>query len=126
MSVNKFLIGGTVGLIATILVASVFFQSSPLLWFVDTSPVYLFLRSVMVLLMIGLLVTSPPRSKLLRSSLAIFAVMLVVVVVERVMAYQIHLLDVIIFIEVAIILAIESLERSTYETRSGSLLINKS
>lgn len=117
MIVNKFLIGGTVGLISTVLVASVFFQSSVLLWFVDTSPVYLFLRSVMVLLLVGLLITNPPRSKLLRVSLVAFSVVLIAVVVERVMAYQMHLLDVIIFVEVAIILAIESLEHSAYKAR---------
>ena len=111
MTVNRFLIGATTGVVAAIIVASIFFEASPLLWFVDTSPVYMFLRFVMVLLLVGLLVTNPPRSVLLRSSMGVFAAILMAVVIDGVMAYKVNLLDVVMFTEVAIILGIEALEK---------------
>lgn len=125
MSVKTFITGATVGLIVLILVFSVAHSTSPLLWFVDTSEVYTFLRLVIVAMLVGLLVTTPPRSKLLRSSFGALAMLLMAVVVSQVLAYQIHLIDVIIFTEVAIILGIEALEASYVRERPRVSRIDK-
>ena len=76
----------------------------------DTSFAYTILRAGIIALLISILVTKPPRSLALRGMIGSWSFLLFVQAVEALLSYELRLLDGIVFIKVAIILAIEALE----------------
>lgn len=111
-STSKVLIGWTLVFIAALLLTGLYYPQSLLMAFAGSGTAYIIIRAVIMVLLIGLLVTHPPRSLLFRTMLGVWAVALSVLVGQLLLSYQIHILDAVVFIEVAIIFAIEALEMS--------------
>lgn len=111
-STSKMLIGWTLVFVSVLLIGGLYYPQSLLMAFAGTGTAYLVVRVAVMLLLIGLLVTNPPRSHLFRTMLGVWAVALSVLAAQLLLTYQLHLLDAIVFIEVAIIFGVEALEMS--------------
>lgn len=113
---SKLLIGLTLVLVSILFIGGVFYPRSFLMAFAGTSSAYMVLRVVIMGLLIGLLVTNPPRSRLFRTMLATWAIALAVLAGQLLLSYQLFLLDAVLFIEIAIIFGTEALEHSSAAT----------
>ena len=113
MNTSKMLIGWTLVLVGALMLGGLFLQDSLFMAFAGTGLAYTLLRGMIAALLIGLLLTEPPRTHLFRTMLAVWSVALAVTTGQLLLTYQIHLLDAVLFLEVAIIFAVEALEAST-------------
>lgn len=110
MNTSKTLIGLTLVFVTTLLVGGLMYPESLLMAFAGVGVTFTVLRIVMIALLVGLLLTNPPRPHMFRTMLGVWAVALAVTAGQLLMNYQIHMLDAILFIEVAIIFGAEALE----------------
>lgn len=110
MTSGKTLVTLTLLFVATLFAGSIYFPDTFVMSLADTSAMYQFLRGAIVVLLISLLVTTPPRSMALRTMIGGWSFLLAVQAVEALVSYQLRLLDGLVFLEVAIILGIEALE----------------
>lgn len=110
MTSGKTLVISTLLFVLLLLAGSIYFPDTFLMSLADTSPTYLFLRAAIVVLLISILVTKPPRSLMLRGMIGSWSFLLAVQAIEALFSYELRLLDGLVFLEVAIILAIEALE----------------
>lgn len=112
MPVYRFLIAATFVLVSALLVGGLYYPDSYAMILADTTMTFTILRSVVCVLLIGLLVTNPPRSIVLRNIIGASSVFLLILTSYLLLNFQMHLLDAIVFVEVAIIFGIEALESS--------------
>lgn len=110
MSSGKTLIISTLLFVLLLLTGSIYFPQTFLMSLADTSVTYQVLRAAIVILLVSILVTKPPRSLKLRSMIGAWSFLLAIQAVESLLSYHLRLLDGLVFLEVAIILAIEALE----------------
>jgi|GEM_PF-3975123 len=107
---SKLLVLATIVLVASVMIASVYYQSSPVVWFMDSSQYFMMLRGAMIVLLLVLLFSNPPRSILFRTALLIGSVVFGVVAFHQLFSYSMHFIDMAVSVQVGIILAIEALE----------------
>jgi hypothetical protein len=112
MGVKKLLIIATTLLVCAMLFDGLYQKDAPLMWLAATTLNYAYMRAALVVVLVMLLVTSPPRSANFRTFLAAFSSALFIGTVALSYWYAIELLDAIIFLEVSIICMIEALEAS--------------
>jgi hypothetical protein len=120
MGVKKLLIVITTFLVSAMLFSGLYQPDAPLMWLASTSIYYAYMRAALIIVLVTLLVTSPPRSGYFRLFLAAFSSALAISTILLSYWYAISLLDAVIFIEVAIIFMIESLEASTADVKKIS------
>lgn len=123
MNTSKMLISWTLVLVGVLLIGGLYFENSLLMAFAGSGAAYTALRVVIIALLIGLLITNPPRTHLFRTMLGVWAIALATVAGQLLLTYQLHLLDAILFIEVAIIFGIEALEMGV--SKSGKPVTRK-
>lgn len=117
MGVKRLLIIVTVFLVGIMLFDSLYYKDAPLMWLASTSLDYAYMRTVLVIVLISLFVSSPPRSQHFRLFLGSFALALFGSTLWLSLSYAIDLLDTVIFIEVAIIFMLEALEADQVPVR---------
>lgn len=110
MSVKRLLIIMTMLLVGMMLFDGLYRPDAPLMWLASTTMNYAYMRIALIVVLLSLLVTSPPRSSHFRLFLAAFSTALGLSTIMLSYGYAIGLLDAIIFLEVAIIFMIEALE----------------
>ena len=110
MSIYKFLIAVTLMFVSALLIGGMYYPNSFAMIMADTSTMFTALRAVICVLLFGLLVTNPPRSLALRTSVGVGSLFLLGITVYQLMNFQMFILDAIVFVEVAIIFAIEAFE----------------
>ena len=110
MTSGKTLVTATLLFIGFLFVGSIYFPDTLVMSLADTSITYQFLRGAIIVLLVSILVTTPPRSPMLRSMIGAWSFLLAVQAIEALFSYQLRLLDGLVFLEVAIILGIEALE----------------
>lgn len=110
MTSGKTLVISTLLFVLLLLAGSAYFPHTFLMSLADTSVTYMFLRVAIVGLLISILVTKPPRSLMLRGMIGGWSFLLAVQAIDALFSYELRLLDGLVFLEVAIILAIEALE----------------
>ncbi|MDB5168342.1 MAG: hypothetical protein JWO55_600 [Candidatus Saccharibacteria bacterium] len=120
MGVKRLLIVITTLLVCAMLFSGLYQPDTPLMWLASTSIYYAYMRAALIVVLVTLLVTSPPRSGYFRLFLAAFASALAISAIHLSYWYAISLLDAVIFIEVAIIFMIESLEASADDVKKIS------
>jgi hypothetical protein len=113
MSVRTLLIGSTLLITSGLLVGGIYYPNDFFMHFAASSPVYTALRVSIIVIMVGLLLTEPPRSVVFRTIVASWAVLLTSLVINLLVTYQVNLFDIIMFMELAVIFTIESLEAGT-------------
>lgn len=110
MSSGKTLVISTLLFVSLLFAGSIYFPNTFLMSLADTTPTYLFLRGAIIVLLISILVTKPPRSLKLRGMIGAWSFLLGLQAIEALFSYELRLLDGLVFMEVAIILGIEALE----------------
>lgn len=112
MNIGKTLIVATLLLVMLLFIGGIYYPNTLEMSFANTTASYTVLRAVIIFLLISILVTNPPRSRALRAVIGVWSLLLASVAVQIFHGYEIHLLDAIVFMQVAIILAIEALEKT--------------
>lgn len=107
---GRILIGSTLLFVLVLILGGIYYPGSLAMNFADTSLVYTYLRVVIAILLVVLLVFPPPRSHAIRTVIGAWSIILGVLSFQLLFSYQMYLLDAIVFIEVAIIFAVEALE----------------
>jgi hypothetical protein len=110
MGVKRLLITITILLVGAMLFSGLYQPDAPIMWLAATTENYAYMRAALIIVLLTLLVTNLPRSGYFRVFLAAFSVALGISTILLSYWYAIGLMDAIIFIEVAIIFMIESLE----------------
>lgn len=110
MSIHKFLIATTFMIVSALLIGGLYYPDSFAMNLADKSLMFAVLRAVLGVLLVGLLVTDPPRSLILRSVIGTTSVLLVIISTYLLLNFQMFLLDAVVFLQVAIIFGIEALE----------------
>lgn len=110
MSIYKFLITTTLVFVSALFIGGVYYPESFAMILADTTMSFAILRAILCILLIILLVTNPPRSLAIRTAVGTSALFLVVVTLQLLLNFQMHLLDAVVFMQVAIIFGIEALE----------------
>jgi len=118
MTVNKILIGFTFLLVAAALVGSMMHTNDPFMWFVSSQPAFQAVRGTLLLALLALLFSRPPRSLAFRVMLGLCAMVVAVMTAHGVQTYEVNLIDAVLFIEVAIIFGIEALEIESLSTQT--------
>jgi hypothetical protein len=120
MGVKRLLIIITTFIVCAMLFSGLYQPDAPLMWLAATTTNYAYMRAALVIVLLTLLVTNPPRSGYFRVFLAAFSAALGISTILLSYWYAIGILDAIIFIEVAIIFMIESLEVEAEEVKKIS------
>ncbi len=107
---SRVLIFSTILMTTALLVGAIFFPTNPIMWLGSTSADFVTVRAILIVLLIILLFTDPPRNILLRVVLGLSSIALLSWVSLEIYTYSILVLDVGIFMLAGIILAIEALE----------------
>lgn len=107
---KKLLIVGTIILTTALLVSGVYFPNYPLMWLASTSTGYEVVRAGLIAVLTVLLVSNPPRAVHFRIFLAVCAGVLGISTLGLLLSYNMNLIDAVVFMEIAIIFAIEALE----------------
>lgn len=107
---KKSLIVGTAALVTALLVGGIFNPNSMLMWFASTSFELTLVRGAILVALALLFFTDPPRGMGFRASILMFAAFLGVVAISSMQAFYVGVVDSIVFVQVAILLAIEGLE----------------
>lgn len=104
-------------LIALVLMAgSAFFPNNAVMWLASTSVWMDIARTAIVLLMIGLLLTEPPRSLLFRALLGVGGILMATAAIIPVMQGSIHVLDVLLAAESSVAFFLAAIEAEPQET----------
>lgn len=110
MTTGKTLLISTLLFVTLLYVGGIYFPNTFLMSLADTSHTYTFLRGAIIVLLLSILITNPPRSFALRAMIGSWSFLLAIQSVEVLFSYKLRLLDSLVFMEVAIILGIEALE----------------
>lgn len=94
------------------------FPTDPLMWLAGISVGYTILRAILVLALLAVLFTEPPRRLYMRIIMGSAALMLIGTAVVLSSGNSMHILDIILFMEVGIALAIEALELNAEELQA--------
>lgn len=120
MGTKRLMIIITMLLVGAMLFSGLYQPEAPLMWLAATTTNYAYMRAALIIVLLTLLVTNPPRSSHFRIFLMAFSAALGISTILLSHWYAIGLLDAIVFLEVAIILMIESLEASAEDVKKVS------
>lgn len=109
---KRIIIAGTIALLATVFLGSLFHIEHTLLILTSGSIEFQVIRLALIGLLAALLIWSPPRSLDFRTILGAVSAVLTFGTAFMLSNYQIGIFDALIFIEVALIFALESAEAS--------------
>lgn len=117
MTGSKLLIGSALLLVLAMLAGGIYFPQTALMSMADTSTAFMALRIAIAGVLVVLLVTRPPRSYGVRRAVGVLSVALGALSVSLLLQYEVRILDALVFLEVAILLAIEALEVRTIDIK---------
>ncbi|MDN5275419.1 MAG: hypothetical protein JWN33_68 [Candidatus Saccharibacteria bacterium] len=107
---TKFLLVGTIILLALLFVGGIFSPSSPLMWLASSDLLFAFIRAALIAVLTVLIVTNPPRSMMFRVIIGMFSIVLGGLTVVFAQLYTIGIVDAVAFLLVSLASAVEALE----------------
>jgi hypothetical protein len=107
---QKLLIVGSTIMAAILLVGGLYFPNEFIMWMASTSLTFAVTRGVIILALLGLLFTHPPRKVWFRMLLSILAVSQISWALAEINSGSIHILDAMLLLNTGIIFAIAALE----------------
>jgi len=113
---KNILISVTIGLLGAMFLASFTAHGAVTTWLISESIDYQITRLAVIGLLFGLLFSRPPRQLWFRLLIGAGGICLALSSLMLIMDYQMHILDMAMFIEVSIILSIEALENAVVTT----------
>ncbi|HET8883863.1 MAG TPA: hypothetical protein VFM68_00125 [Candidatus Saccharimonadales bacterium] len=121
MGAKRLLIIGTIFLVGWMFIEGLYYKDAPLMWLAATSVEYAYLRIALIVVLLTLLISSPPRSVWFRFFLASFAAVLGVSTILLSFTYTINIFDAIVFLEASIIFMIEALEAEQLDSKEFTI-----
>ena len=121
MTGNKPLIASVLIFVLALIYGGIYQSSSFLMSLADTSLPYMVLRGGVAVLLVILLLSKPPRSYLVRMTVGIASVVLATLSIGMLYSYEVRVFDAVVFLEVAIIFALEALEVRTIHVKEKYL-----
>lgn len=110
MSTSKIIIAGTLLLVSSMLYGAAAHPDSILFSFASVAPEYTDIRIALGVVLLGLLLSSPPRSIVFRAIIGVASLALVTTTSYYFFSYGMSVIDAVIFMQAAIIFGIEALE----------------
>jgi hypothetical protein len=110
MSARTLLTGSTLLITTALLIGGIFYPNDFFMHFAASSPLYTVLRISIIAILVGLLLTNPPRAVAFRTIVASWAALLGALSINLLVTYQVNLFDIVVFLELAVIFSIEALE----------------
>lgn len=107
---RNLLILGTFGITLSLLIAGIWYPNSELMWLASSDALVNALRGVTLLALFSLIVTTPPRSLVMRAFLLGLSASIMLFTVGMLYSFELQIVDAIVATIVAIILAIEGVE----------------
>lgn len=123
---NRAIFGGSLVCVLFLLVGTFAFPSSMVMDLASTSVLITIFRIVMAVVLVGVLVTSPPRKLLGRLVMGGMAVALLALGFALSLGNSMHMLDVILFWELGCALGLEALEFNDDELAARTKQLHKS
>lgn len=123
---NKAVFGGGMLVALSLIAGSLFIPTSFVMVLASTSLAANIARAVVVLLMVGLLVTNPPRSVVFRALLGAASIGFGSWALMHALSGTIQLADSVLYLQAAIAFAIEGLEINYFETDPGKAQLEAS
>jgi hypothetical protein len=108
--VDKTVYSGTILICLVLILGSGWFPDNAAMWLASTSVTMNIARGVIVALMLGLLVTDPPRRQAFRALLGVTALGFLVAAYTRLYSGSINIVDAVLFLEAAISFGLAALE----------------
>ena len=121
MTGNKPLIASVLIFVLALIYGGIYQSSTFLMSLADTSLPYMVLRGGVAVLLVILLLSKPPRSYLVRMTVGIASVVLAALSIGMLYSYEVRVFDAVVFLEVAIIFALEALEVRTIHVKEKYL-----
>ena len=91
-------------------VGSFYFPNDTIMWFANTTVHYQILRGILLAALLTVLLSHPPRALYFRWFIGGLSLGLLIVSISSIFTYSMNLLDMLVFIETAIVLGVEALE----------------
>lgn len=113
---KRIIIAGTVALLIATVIGTGIIKDEILQAFASSDVFSQLIRVVLIGLLTVLLITNPPRSLHFRTGLGIASALLTLGVAVMLSQYGMALLDALVFVEVAIIFALEAFESPVFTT----------
>lgn len=114
---DKVVYTGSILISSTLLAGSVFFADSAAMWLASTSVVMNVARVLLVVMMLGLLLTDPPRSRQFRAILAVAGLGFAGWAIARLFSGSVQLIDAVLFLEVSIAFGLAAIEGEPLPTK---------
>lgn len=107
---KKILTLGTIAALIVMIVTALSGTDTGFSLFMNTNIEHTIARAVLIIGLIGVAVTTRPRSRLFRTTLGIVSAMIIVFTVLQTLSYSLGLLDTVVYFLGGLLLSIESLE----------------
>ena len=107
---DKAIYGGSFASVVFLLAGTYLFSGSPIMWLAGTSLAYTIFRIIMAVMLLTVLVTTPPRKLYVRIAMGILAVVLVGWGIGLLMQGSYKILDMILFVELGLAFGLGALE----------------
>lgn len=101
-------------------ICGIFFPDSPIMWLADTSPLFAALRAVLIVVLVGLLVTTPPRNVYFRTLVGMATLGVMAWIIPATYNNQMLWIDSLSLMSASLAAFIAALERG-WEERYGQL-----
>ena len=122
---NRFIFGSSLACLLFLLTGTFFFPSNTIMWTVHLALPYTIFRICMVVLLIAVLLTTPPRKLYMRVLMASVGVFLIGTGIATSMGDGMYLLDIVMAYMLGIAFLIEALEYNEDELHERVLLLQK-
>lgn len=112
---HKLYFGFSLAAVVLLLALSWAVPGSAIMWLADVSPVFTVIRLMMVIGLVGLILTNPPRKIIFRLFLGSVGIFLVGWALSSVYSDSLRIFDFLMFLQVGIAFGISALERTPEE-----------
>lgn len=122
---NRLIFGSSLTCVVFLLVGSYLFPDNTIMWFAGTSLGYTLFRLVMVIALVAVLITNPPRTMYMRLAMGALSLSLLFSGVVLLYSDVVHVLDMLLFVLLGVTFAIEALEFNEDELTDRATAIHE-
>jgi hypothetical protein len=125
MLMNKAIFSCSLACVLFLLVGTYAFPTNPVMWLAGTTLTYTIFRIITAVALVAVLFTNPPRKWYMRTFMGIVAVALASAGIAIGAADSVQVLDMVLFLELAVAFGIEALEFNEDELQSDILSLRE-
>jgi hypothetical protein len=122
---NKAIFSCSLVCVLFLLVGTYAFPSNPIMWLAGTSMTYVIFRVITAVALVAVLLTNPPRQWYMRMFMGLVAVALATAGITIGVSDSVQILDMVLFLELAVAFGIEALEFNEEELQADILSLRE-